>query len=405
MLDRLAVPYKPVGSLFGEDEVTAVRRVLASGRTLSCGPERDAFEDEFAAYTGAAHAVSVTNCTVALELGSYLAGVGEGSEVIATTQTYQATVAHLLGRGVRVRFADIDPDTLNIDPQSISDLLTSETKAVYLVHHGGVSADMTAVLAAVKDVGATVIEDCAHSLGGTYQGRHPGTLGDVGCFSFQSYKNISTLGEGGMVTVQNDDWADTLRKIIAIEPDADFAPRDSSQLGSYAWADRRVDWHAKNAFDEDCVNLRFGGTNSTLAEPAAAVGRVQLKRIGEFLTRRTTIADWLDEELSGIEHIRLPKRHSDVVSSNHLYTCFVRPTAPRSRDDLVTSLREKGIEVQLRYFPLHLLPEWRREGHALGECPVAERVWFDELLQLPIYPQMEDWQVEYMAESVRDAFS
>ncbi|MQA82227.1 MAG: aminotransferase DegT [Streptosporangiales bacterium] len=401
--DPFVVPYRPVGSLFGQEELDAVARVLASGQTLSCGQERDAFEQEFASYTGAPHAISVTNCTVALELASYLAGVREGCEVIATTQTYQATVAHLLGRGITVRFADIDPKTLNVDPESVSRLVSARTNAIYLVHHGGLSADMDAVLDVAKDRGIRVIEDCAHSLGGTYHGRHPGTLGDIGCFSFQSYKNVSTLGEGGMVTLNDDELADVLRRVIAIEPDADFAGRPSRSIGGHVYPDRRLDWHAKNSFDQDCLALRHGGTNSTLAEPAAAVGRVQLGRIEEFLARRRRIAEWLDAQFRDVARLRLPTVAEGVSSAHHLYTCFVRPGPGRTRDEIATELLDRGIQVQLRYFPLHMLPEWRREGHEHGECPVAERVWFEELLQLPIYPQMQDWQVEYLASAVRDA--
>lgn len=323
--------------------------------------------------------------------------------VIAATQTYQATIAHLLGRRITVRFADIDPETLNVDPGSIARLVSARTKAVFLVHHGGLSADMDAILDITKDHGIRIIEDCAHSLGGTYHGRHPGTLGDVGCFSFQSYKNISTLGEGGMVTVNDAELAATLRRVIAIEPDADFVGRDSNSIGGHVYLDRRLDWHAKNAFDQDCVSLRHGGTNSTLAEPAAAVGRVQLGRIEEFLARRVRIAEWFDEQFRVVARLRLPAVAEDISHAHHLYTCFVRPAQGRTRDEIATELLDRGIQVQLRYFPLHLLPEWRREGHEVGECPVAERVWFEELLQLPIYPQMEDWQVEFVAAAVRDA--
>lgn len=403
MNDPFIVPYRPVGSLFGHAEIDAVARVLASGQTLSCGPERHEFEQEFASYTGSPHAVSVTNCTVALELASYLGRVAAGCEVITTTQTYQATIAHLLGCGITVRFADIDPETLNIDPESVARLISPRTAALYLVHHGGLSADMEAILEITKDRRIWVIEDCAHSLGGTYHGRHPGTLGDVGCFSFQSYKNISTLGEGGMVVLKDDDLAAALRRVIAIEPDADFASRDSDSIGGYVYADRRLDWHAKNSFDQECTSLRHGGTNSTLAEPAAAVGRVQLRRIGEFLERRARIARWFDEQFRDVPRLRLSVIPEGVSSAHHLYTCFVRPGSGPTRDEIATKLLDRGIQVQLRYFPLHLLPEWRREGHEVGECPVAERVWFEELLQLPIYPQLEDWQVEYVAAAVRDA--
>jgi len=399
------VPYLPSGSIFGEAEIEAVRRTLMSGKTLSCGLEREAFEEEFAAFVGVPYAVSVTNCTVALELATYLAQVRPGDEVIAATQTYQATIQHLLGSGVTVKFCDIDANTLNIDPDCLASLIGPRTRALYLVHYGGASADMAPIMDLADRHGITVIEDCAHSVGATYRGRMPGGLGHIGCFSFQSYKNISTLGEGGMLTFKDERWNAKLRRIRAIEPDADFRPRTPTSLGSYAWPADEIERHDKNAYSEDCVAVRYPGTNSTLAEPAAAVGRVQLRRLSEFLERRTQIANRLDAGLSAIPGIRVQQRNPDAPSAHHLYTCFLDPDTGLDRDAIARVLNEDSIEIQLRYFPLHLLPEWRASGHGLGECQVAERVWFHEQLNLPIYPQMADWQVEYMIERVAAAVS
>lgn len=376
-----------------------------SGQTLSCGLERELFEAEFAALIGVPYAVSVTNCTVALELATYLAQVRPGDEVIAATQTYQATIQHLLGSGVTLKFCDIDANTLNIDPDCFASLISPRTRALYLVHHGGTSANMAPIMDLANQHGITVIEDCAHSIGAAYHGRAPGSLGHLGCFSFQSYKNISTLGEGGMLTFQDDRWNTKLRRIRAIEPDADFRPRATASLGSYRWPADGIERHDKNAYSEDCVAVRYPGTNSTLAEPAAAVGRVQLRRLPELLERRTQIANRLDAGLSVIPGIRVQKRDPDALSAHHLYTCFLDPDTELDRDAVARVLIEDGIQIQLRYFPLHLLPEWRASGHGLGECPVAERVWFHEQLNLPIYPQMADWQVDYMIERVQAAVS
>lgn len=408
MNPRYQVPYIPLGSTLGDLELQAVQRVITSGESLSCGIERERFEEEFAAYVGVPHAISVTNCTVALELATYLANIGPGDEVIAPTQTYQATVQPLLGRDdITVRFCDVDPDTLNIDPGHLQSLISDKTRAIYLVHYGGTPVDMTAVTALARDYGVIVVEDCAHSLGASYHAEVPGSLGDIGCFSFQSYKNMTTLGEGGMITVKDERLAEVLRRIRAIEPDADFRPRSSTTLAGHAPPTDAVFRHDKNAYTDDCVKLRHPGTNSTLAEPAAAVGRVQLQRLPEFTERRTAIAERLDAGLRAVPGIRVQIRSADVVSAHHLYTCFLDPAAGISRDALIDALDEAGIEVVQRYFPIHLLPEWRHRGHGPGECPVAERLWFDEQINLPIYPQMADAQVEYvistLAQLVADA--
>lgn len=400
--DRYVVPYLPTGSTFGEDEIEAVARVLRSGDKLSCGPEREAFEIEFKAYASAAHALALTNCTIALEFATYLLNLQPGDEVIAATQTYQANVTPLLGLPVKVKFCDIDPDTLNISPEVFADLVTDRTKALYLVHHGGMPADMDPIMEIANQHGVAVVEDCAHALGAFYRGRSPGTLGHFGCWSFQSYKNISTLGEGGMLTVADDKHAEVISRIRAIEPDADFAHRSGTPFARHELPADDLERHARNAYDEDCVVLRHPGTNSTLCEPAAAVGRVQLRRLDTLVARRREIADRLDKGLQEIPGIRTQTRRPGIVSSHHLYTFFLDPAAGIDRDDFILRLNKRGIQIQLRYFPIHLVPEWRMRGHGLGECPIAERIWFDEQVNLPIYPQMEDWQVDFMVEMVQE---
>jgi perosamine synthetase len=234
---KYVVPYLARGSVFGDVEFDALRAVLASDETLSCGKQRDLFEEEFASYIGVPYAVSVTNCTVALEMATYLVGLQPGDEVIAATQTYQATIQPLLGLGdITVRFCDIDPDSLNVDPECVRALAGPRTRAIYLVHHGGVCADMDPIMRVAEEHGIIVIEDSAHALGGHYNGRIPGALGHIGCFSFQSYKNISTLGEGGMITVREPRWNEILRRIRAIEPDADFRPRVPAELNGRVWS-------------------------------------------------------------------------------------------------------------------------------------------------------------------------
>lgn len=394
------VPYLPTGSTFGQEEVDAVVRVLRSGEKLSCGPERDAFEAEFKAYTGACHALSLTNCTIALELATYLLDLHPGDEVIAATQTYQANVTPLLGARVAVRFCDVDPNTLNVSPAAFASLITGRTKALYVVHYGGAPAEMDLIMSIANEHGIQVIEDCAHALGASYRGRAPGTHGHFGCWSFQSYKNISTLGEGGMLTLSEHRHADAVARLRAIEPDADFVRRAGSPFARYEAPEDDIERHAKNAYVEDCVALRHPGTNSTLCEPAAAVGRVQLRRLDAFVERRREIATRLDSGLRGIPGIRTQACRAGIGSAHHLYTFFLDPAANVERDDFIRRLDAYGIQIQLRYFPVHLLPEWRMLGHGLGECPIAERIWFHEQVNLPIYPQMEGWQIDFMVETV-----
>ena len=394
------VPYLAVGSLLGQAEIDAVAGTLRSGATLSCGPERDAFEREFADYVGVRHALSVTNCTVALEFATHLVDLKPGDEVIATPQTYQATTQPLLGRDVNVRFCDIDPDTLNVDPESFATMIGPRTRALYLVHHGGRVADMDAIMEIARERGVLVVEDCAHAIGASLRGRRPGALGHIGCFSFQSYKNITTLGEGGMITFEDDGWAETIHSIRAIEPQASFVPRASRSIGPYHQPNDRVFRHDKNAYTHDCIGVFHPGTNSTLPEPAAAVGRVQLRRADEFARRRANIAAHLDASFRDLPGVRIQQPRPGYVDAHHLYTLFLEPDSRLDRDQIAAAIEHAGVQVQLRYFPLHLLPEWRMRGSRYGDCPVTERVWFTEQLQLPIYPQMEEQMVDIMIDVV-----
>ncbi len=187
-MTEFVVPYHGQGSIFDETDVAAVTNLLLSGKHLSSGTERSAFEQEFAGSVGACHAVSVTSCTMALELATYLLDLRPGDEVIASPLTFQATVAPLLTRRVTVRFADIDPESLALDPASVQRLIGPSTRAVYVTHYGGLAADLDRLRELADAHGIALLEDCAHALGTLYHGRSVGTIGDVGCWSFHSLK-------------------------------------------------------------------------------------------------------------------------------------------------------------------------------------------------------------------------
>lgn len=405
-MNQFVVPYHGQGSVFDEEDIAAVAGLLRSDKHLSSGVERVAFEAEFARYVDTPHAVCVTSCTTALQLATHLLDLCPGDEVIASPLTFQATVAPLLGRDVTVRFADIDPETLGLDPAAVARLIGPRTRAVYVTHYGGLAADLSRLREVTDAHGVTLVEDCAHALGTRHHGRHAGTVGDIGCWSFHSLKNMSTLGQGGMLTTASGEWDARLRRIGAIDPDADFAfSAATPALGPCPPpGPDDPERHCKNAYTHDCTTVRSGGTNAIMSEPAAAVGRTQLRKLPRFVARRRALAGYLNEHLSRLPGVRV---HADLPGSEHsyhLYTFRLEHARPGLRDELVRRLHHQyGVEIILRYFPLHLLPEWRLHGGAYGQAPVAERVWFDELVNLPIYPAMHDWQVEYLADVVTAA--
>ncbi len=405
-MTEFVVPYHGQGSIFDETDVAAVTNLLLSGKHLSSGTERSAFEQEFAGSVGACHAVSVTSCTMALELATYLLDLRPGDEVIASPLTFQATVAPLLTRRVTVRFADIDPESLALDPASVQRLIGPSTRAVYVTHYGGLAADLDRLRELADAHGIALLEDCAHALGTLYHGRSVGTIGDVGCWSFHSLKNMSTMGQGGMLTTGSSAWAGTLRRVSGIEPDADFTERATPIIfgGHKPPLPDDPERHCKNAYTHDCGTVRAGGSNAIMSEPAAAVGRTQLAKLPSFVARRRKLAGYLNERLGALPGVRVQGDLPDREHSYHLYTIRLEGARPGQRDELIRRLHhEYKIEIILRYFPLHLLPEWRAQGGAYGQAPVAERVWFEELVNLPIYPAMLDSQVEYVADAVSTA--
>jgi perosamine synthetase len=265
-------------------------------------------------------------------------------------------------------------------------------------------ADMDEITRIARGCGAVVVEDCAHAIGSSHHGRSAGSMGDIGCFSFQATKNVSTLGQGGLIVCSDDRWAERIERVRSYEPDASFVPAPGIRLGEWAAPTSGVPGHEKNAFTHECREIQHGGMNGVLSEAAAAVGLVQLDRLEGLLARRAQIASIFDEGLAGIDGVRVQTYAPELRHAHHLYTFFADPDSGIDREELVGEIDRRGVQVVLRYFPLHLLPEWRFRGAAFGDCPVAERVWFTEQVNLPIYPALSDDDAELVVEIVRDAF-
>lgn len=392
------IPAPSRGSTFDEDDLDAVRMVLEGSGALTAGVHRDAFERAMADYVGCAHAVTTTSGTVALELAIRLLDLQQGDEVIVTAQTFHATAQSLLDSPATVRFCDVDADTLNMDPAALERLTNPRTRAVMLVHYGGVIADMTRIVEIAHAAGALVIEDCAHALGARSLRGRPGALADIGCFSFHSSKNISTLGEGGLVTLRDADLADRLRRVRDNRNDVVVADRATMEP-----IEKLIDAAPRTVYGEEwnhvISQVRRAGTNATMSEAAAAVGLVQLRRVDGLVARRTKIANALADVVRAHDGMRVQSVPVGTTSAHHLFTFFCEHGGD-TRDAVIRGLERESVQMRLRYAPLHLAPEWRLRGHGLGDCPVAERDWFERHLNLPCHPGMRDDDVEYLAESL-----
>ncbi len=401
---KTIVPYSGQGSILGLEAVEAVSRTLQQD-TLAYGPMRDKFESEFAAYTGVKYAFTTSNCTTALFLSVQLLGLTAEDQVIVTPQTFWATIRGLQAVGCKLVFADIDPNTLNIDPATIEDKITPRTKAIYLVHLGGLMADMDPIMEIARRHNLFVVEDCAHAPGAEYKGRKAGSVGDIGCFSFHSLKNMSTLGEGGMITFNRDDWAAMLRPLSSIGAVYERKPRAEKRFGPYVKPAHGHNYeHAEGAFDFDCVGPLLVGNNYRMSEVAAAVGSEQLRKLDSLNQIRLKIGQRLNAGLSQIEGIRIQETSEGCNHVYHLYVFFYQPLQKGNnveKEEVVRILiEEEGIGMSNRYFPIHLLPEVRAQGHEFGECPVAEKIWFEQHINLPIYPTMATEQIDYLIAAV-----
>ncbi len=343
----------------------AIARVLDSGRFI-LGPEVEAFERELAAAVAAPDAVAVANGTDALQLALVALGVGPGDEVVTSPLTAAFTALAIVAAGARPVFADVDPETLNLSPEAVARALSPRTKALLPVHLYGHPADMDPILALARTHGIPVLEDACQAVGALYRGRPVGTLDGMGALSFYPTKNLGALGDGGAILVSDRGRAERLRQL-----------RNGGQSDRY----RHV----------------VLGTNSRLDELQAAVLRVGLAHLPAWTERRRELASLYRRELEG-SSVSLLREQPYARSVYHLYV--VRH--PR-RDALMGALQEQGVGTLVHYpIPLHLQPAFASLGGRAGSFPVAERA-ANEILSLPLYPELTDGQAKAVAGAVRAA--
>jgi perosamine synthetase len=403
-MSSFVVPYSGVSNKLGQAEADSLLAALQQD-TLAMGPTADRFERRFGEYLGARHVQATSSCTTALFLAAQVLDLREGDEVITTPQTFWVTTWPLQARGCRIRFADIDPNTLNIDPSTVEALVTPRTKSIWVVHHGGQAVDLDPIMDIARRHGLTVVEDCAHAPGATYRGRRVGTIGDIGCFSFHSLKNMTT-GEGGAFVTRDDTYAEMARSLGTIHTWGELVSRQEHTIGPYREPAYYRDAHTRSAFTRRFAGDTYLiGNNYRMSELAAALGLAQLGRLDELNERRRAIARRLNEGVADVPGISVQRTQPHAPHIQHLYTLFYDPeTVGAPKDDFIRLLQQtERIEIVLRYFPIHLLPEFQALGHEYGECPVAERTYFEHQVQLPIYAHLTDDQVEHMIGAVRRA--
>ncbi len=380
------------GSEYGVEEEQAVLEVLRRGAPTS-GNECIAFEQEFAAYCGAAHARVVSNGTAALFLSMVALGIKPGDRVITTPLTWIATAAAPVTLGAEIDFVDVDPVTFNIDPAQIGAAITPRTKAILPVHLYGQCCDMDAILAIGQRHGIAVVEDACHAVGGSYRGRKAGSMGALGCFSFHEQKNMSTLGEGGMV-LTNDP---ALFERIALY--RSHCTRVYGKSTKYCSLDEEAVPQGKRFWWQDFDDC---GYNFRMTDIQAAVGRVQLRKLDALNDRRRANAAYLTAGLQGMPGVTLPTETEGVHHVYHLYPIALDPaTFGMIKEDFVYAmLEERGVKVGTHYIPLHWSTAFQRRGYRRGQFPNAERA-MERVVTLPINPRMDRAALDYLIDSVK----
>jgi UDP-4-amino-4,6-dideoxy-N-acetyl-beta-L-altrosamine transaminase len=363
-----------------ESDIQAVVETLHSD-WLTTGPKVAEFEEAFAAWVGARYAVSFSSGTAALHGAAFAAGIGAGDEAITSPLTFAATANCVLYQGGKPVFADVCPETLNLDPARVASLVTSRTKAVLPVDYAGHPADLSAFLELADRHGLTVIEDACHALGAEYRGKKVGSIAHMTVFSFHPVKHLTT-GEGGMVTTENVRFADTLRKF-----------RNHGISTGARERQREGQWNY------DMVLL---GYNYRLTDIACALGLRQLSKLKANLSRRRQIAARYATEMRSIPGIIVPQVRNDVSPAWHLYPIRVDSAEIGvNREEVFRALRAENIGVNVHYIPVHLHPYYKdRFGYTGGEFPVAEAA-YESLISLPMFHGMTDKDVADVIEAVR----
>ena len=358
---RMLMPFVDLRAQFAavRGEVMAAVEAVMERQQFIIGPELALFEQEMTAYIGVRAAVGCASGSDALLLALMALGVGPGDEVITTPFTFVATAGAIARIGAKAVFADIDPQTFTIDPESIGAAITQSTRAIIVVHLFGLPADLAPIMALAKPRSIAIVEDAAQAIGARYHGQRVGALGMAGCFSFFPSKNLGGAGDGGLIVTGDAEFAQRIRLL-----------REHGSRGGYRYETL--------------------GLNSRLDEIQAAVLRVKLKYLDQWTARRRSRADRYRELFAQRRLESLLKPPVEAPGREHVYNQFVI-RCPR-RDELRALLTQRGIPTQIYYpSPLHLQPAFANLGYSEGQFPNAETA-SREVLALPLYPELTDDQ-------------
>ena len=367
-----------------ESDLEEVVKVLRSN-LLTTGPKINEFEDSVAGYVGTGHAVAVSSGTAALHCAMYALGIEPGDEVIVPPITFAATANSILYMGGIPVFTDVKPDTLLISPEDLKEKITERTKAVVAVDFAGHPAEYDLLKEITDEHSLFLVSDSCHALGAEYQGRKCGAIADLTAFSFHPVKHITT-GEGGMVTTDNAEYAERMRRFRNHGITSDHVKRREEGTWYYEMTDL--------------------GYNYRLTDFQCALGISQMKKLPRFLDKRKEIAACYDEAFEQIPGVRPLSVSKKANHAYHLYVVRVlKEECGLDRGQVFNKLRDAGIGANVHYIPVHLHPYYQeRFSTRPGMCPVAERA-YEEILSLPVHPSMTQADVDQVISALEKSMA
>ena len=393
-----------VGSIFDQKENIEIRDLLKSKKILTRGDKILDFEKKVSKYCNAKFAVAVSSCGAALNLTSKILNLKKGDEVICQGNMFWAGINHLLEKQIKIKCADTD-NNLNISIESLKRLVTRKTKAIYIMHHGGYPCDLDKIKKIVKKYEIPIVEDCAHSLGSIYKGNKIGFKSDLACFSFSTLKNITTLGEGGMILTNNKQFYNKAKALRTNFPIASFTKDESLQkIFGLNFKDFKKFTNIGNSWENKIISIEEIGSTYRMGEAQAAAGIKQLKKLNSFINRRRKIANIYNRFFLKYPDLfeRCQIENKNFKSSHHLYNFFVKKNSFFNRNQFANKLLENKIEIKIRFAPIHLNNIMRYHGCKPRNCkkcnglPNLEYSWLHSQMSLPISPNKKINQIKSM---------
>lgn len=362
-----------------DDDIAAVVETLRSD-WLTTGPKVPEFEAAFAEFTGAKEAVAVSNGTAALHSAMFALGIGLDDEVIVTPLTFSASANCVLYQGATPIFADVDPDTLLINPDDVAAKITPRTKAIVAVDYAGQPCNYDRLRAIADHHGLKLVADACHAVGGNYRGQAVGTLADLNTFSLHPVKHFTT-GEGGIITTDDPELAQRMRVFRNHGITSDH--RQRAEQGGFFY---------------EMVTL---GYNYRITDFQCALGMSQLTKLSGWVERRQVIAHAYDQAFADLAAVKPLAVRPDASHAYHLYVVqFDLEKLTTDRNTLFQALRAEGLGVNVHYIPVHLHPYYREQlGTQIGQCPVAESA-YERIVSLPIFPLMTNEDVKDVVTAV-----